>query len=260
MNLERKNILVTAGAGIGVGAGACEVIAQAGGRLFINDRDEERLRETVRRYPGSVALPGDVSRAEDVDRVFAEAARHGEPITGLVNNAGVGLVKPVHEVTEEQFDRLYGVDVRGTWLMTRAFVRQLLGYQLPGSIVNVSSVIAKAPIKNYTVYASAKAAVEGLTRGLAVELGPHSIRANVVAPGYVHAEQNYDLIRTWTDDPDGWIHDFIHNQQALSYECTARDCGQVITFLLSDESRSVTGQTIYVDCGLTTMLVSKDRT
>ena len=125
------------------------------------------------------------------------------------------------------------------------------------SIVNISSVHAHSTTARYALYASAKAGVEGLTRGLAVELGPMNIRCNAIAPGYVHAEQNFDLIRTWTDDPQAWIRAHSVNQQALEFEIEPIDCGWVVAFLLSELARAITGQVIRVDAGMTALIYNK---
>src|SRR5690606_14204073 len=129
---------------------------------------------------------GDVSRYADVEAMFNRLEKEVGLIHGLVNNAGIGLSKPFHEASEEVFDNLYDVDVKGVWIISKFFVRQLLKNNSPGSIVNVSSVHARSAIWRYAIYASAKSAVEGLTRGMAVELGKHEIRVNAIAPGYVH--------------------------------------------------------------------------
>ena len=129
-----------------------------------------------------------------------------------------------------------------------------------GGIVNISSVHAFATHSKYAIYSSAKSAVEGLTKGMAYELGKHNIRVNAIGPGYVHAEQNYDLIKTWTDDPQGWVDYFVNNYQVSPEFIQPVDCGNTAAFLLSDLSRSITGQTIYVDRGTTIMLMNRDFT
>lgn len=141
-------------------------------------------------------------------------------------------------------------------MMSKFFVKQLLKNQSTGNIVNVSSVHAHSTMPGYAIYASAKSGVEGLTRGMAVELGKYNIRVNAIAPGYVHAEQNYDLMRTWTDDPEQWVQNYIRNEQVIQKEVQPEDCGTTVAFLLSDLSKSITGQTIYIDNGSTVKLLS----
>lgn len=247
--LTDRNVFVTGGGGDGVGAGICEVAHREGARLFINDLDPEKARTAAARFPGATAVSGDISQPSEVERVFAEMASLGIIIDGLVNNAGVGLSKKTHLVSDSEFDLLYGVDVRGIFLVTRAFLRQLLPAKRPGSIVNISSIHARMTIAQYSLYAGAKAAVEGLTRGWAVELGPYQIRCNAVAPGYVHAEQNLTLIKSWAENPQAWVDEHTRDQQVMPIEVNPADCGNAVIFLLSNLSRCITGQTLYVDCG-----------
>lgn len=258
LSLEHKNILVTGGGGVGVGAGVCHAIAEAGGRLIINELTLESAQVAVDKYPGALAIAGDVSKPEDVKHMFATLKRQCGTVHGLVNNAGVGLNKPAHEATEEDFDRIYNIDVRGLWLVSKAFVKQLLDAEEVGHIVNIASVHSYATNPGYAIYASAKSAVAGLTRGMALDLGKHSIRVNAIGPGYVHSEQGMDIITQWADDAEAWIDNYRRNCQALPYLIDAVDCGNLVAFLLSDLARSITGQTIYVDAGATSMIFGND--
>lgn len=255
MNLKGKNIIVTGGAGFGVSSGICKALSEFGARLIINERDEEKMDAVLKKYPGSVSAIADVSHPEEVEELFNDLEKKVGIIHGLVNNAGVGLSKLAHEATVSEFDNLYSTDVKGVWMMSKLFVQQLLKNQATGNIVNVSSVHAHSTILRYAIYASAKSAVEGLTRGMAVELGKHNIRVNAIAPGYVHAEQNYDLLKTLADDPKQWVRDYIEDEQVIHREIQPEDCGYTVAFLLSDLSKSITGQTIYVDNGNTIKLL-----
>jgi len=258
LSLEGKNILVTGGGGYGVGAGVCQAIAEAGGRLIVNELDFNSADIAAGKYPGAIAIAGDMSKPEDIKHMFSTLERQCGIVHGLVNNAGVGLNKPAHEATEEDFDRLYSIDVRGLWLVSKAFVKQLLAAEEVGHIVNISSVHAYSTNPGYAIYSSAKSAVTGLTRGMALDLGKHRIRVNAVAPGYVHSEQGMDIIAQWADDAEGWIDHYRRNCQALPDLIDAVDCGYAAAFLLSDLSRSITGQTIYVDAGATSMIFGND--
>ena len=179
-------------------------------------------------------------------------------VNGLVNNAGVGLSRFAHEASPAEFDNLYNIDIRAVWQVSKFFVNQLLDNKMTGNIVNVSSVHAFATQPRYALYCSVKSAVEGLTKGMAYELGHHNIRCNAIGPGLVKAEQNYDLIKTWADDPVQWETDFINYQQAMPKNIYPVDCGNTVAFLLSDYSAAITGQTIYVDAGTTIMIHNRD--
>ncbi|TAM93369.1 MAG: SDR family oxidoreductase [Chitinophagaceae bacterium] len=255
MELKERNILVTGGGGYGVGEGVCNALISFGARLIVNEINEEKAKIARGKYPGCIVVTADIRKQAELENMFLYLEKEVGVIHGLVNNAGVGLSKPAHEASKEEFDGLYDVDIRGVWMVSKLFVRQLLQNNTNGNIVNVSSVHAHATMPRYAIYASAKSAVEGLTRGMAIELGKYNIRVNAIAPGYVHAEQNYALISTWTDNPKQWVQDYIENEQAIPIAIQAIDCGNAAAFLLSDLSKSITGQTLCVDNGDTIKLV-----
>ncbi len=252
--LDGRAIIVTGAAGCGVGAGVCAAVHAAGGRLVINDLDGAAVRRVAELYPGAVAVPADVSDPAGAARLVEVAYAECQQVSGLVNNAGVGLSRPFHEASEDEFDRVFSIDVRGLWLVSRAFARHVLARGTNGAIVHVSSVHARATMSRYAVYASAKAAVESLARGMAVELGRHEVRCNAIAPGYVHSEQGFDLIRTFTREPEAWVNRHTRIEQVLPRLIDPLDCGWAAVFLLSEASRCITGQTLAVDAGLTARL------
>ncbi|GAA3582276.1 SDR family oxidoreductase [Snuella lapsa] len=254
MNLSNKNILVTGAAGFGVGHGVVVALSKMGARVIVNDLTLEEAQAVADTLPNAIAVAADITNENQVDAMFTTLAEQVGVIHGLVNNAGIGLSKEAHNVTDEEFDNLYNIDVRAVWKLSKLFANQLIENNTEGSIINISSVHASATIAKYAVYASAKSAVEGLTRGMAVELGKHNIRVNAVAPGYVHAEQNLELIKTFADDPELWVEQHTKDYQSLPFEILAEDCGNVVGFLASEYSRAVTGQVIYVDNGTTAML------
>lgn len=257
MDFKGKNILVTGAGGAGIGAGVCNVLSAYGATIIINELDMEDAEKAAMVFPNSIPIAADISKKEDVVEMFRSIREHVGVLHGLVNNAGVGLCKVAHKATDEEFNRLYATDVQGVWQVSKAFADQLLKAKKPGNIVNLSSVHAHSTMSGYAIYASAKSAVEGLTRGMAVELGPYNIRVNAVGPGYVHSNQNYDLINTWSDDPQQWVRDLKKDHQVLFFDIKPEDVGNVVAFLLSDLSRAVTGQTLYVDNGSTNLLYNR---
>ncbi|MEN8231001.1 MAG: SDR family oxidoreductase [Bacteroidota bacterium] len=258
MDLHGKNILVTGGAGDGMGRGICEAIDHVGGRIIVNDLNLEMAQEVAEKYNNAYAVEGDISKADEVSRMFQKISKDVGIIHGVVNNAGIGLARYVHEAEEEEVDRLFNVDVKGIWMVSKAFVKQLLKAGQVGNIVNISSVHAFATMHRMALYSSAKSAVNALTRGLAIDLGQHNIRCNAVAPGMIYSEQSVHIIGRWAHDPIKWMKDHKTDHQCLNYFTTARDCGNVVAFLLSDLSRSITGQTIYVDGGATNLLYNNE--
>ncbi len=258
MDLSHLTVLVTGGGGEGVGKGVCQSLSSFGARLVINDIDSGKIEEALKRYPNAIGIVADISKETEVERLFEEIKAQIGRVNGLVNNAGIGLSKRIHEVSTQEFDRLYNLDIRAVWMMSKYFVNQLLPQKRVGHIVNVSSVHGFATQPKYTIYASAKAAVVALTKGMAYELGEYGIRVNAIAPGLVHAEQNYDLIKTWADDPHQWQQDFVNYQQVIPQPIEPIDCGNTVAFLLSNLSKSITGQTIFVDAGTSVMVHNRD--
>jgi NAD(P)-dependent dehydrogenase (short-subunit alcohol dehydrogenase family) len=260
LDLNGRTYLVTGAGGDGVGAGVCRAIRAAGGRLVVNDIDGAASTDAAQRYGAVLSAPGDVVSPESVNGMFTAIEASGIGLDGVVNNAGIGLRRDAHEATPEEFDRLFAVDVRGVWLVSRAFAQHAINRKVGGAIVNVASVHALATIRGYAAYAAMKSAVVGLTRGMAVELGEARIRCNVIAPGLVDSQQSRSSIASWTPDPAGWIEDHQTNHQALDRPVEPDDCGWAAAFFLSDLTRSVTGQVLFVDAGLTAMLYEKDFT
>jgi NAD(P)-dependent dehydrogenase (short-subunit alcohol dehydrogenase family) len=256
--LAGRTVLLTGGAGSGVGHGILEAVLEAGGRPVINDVDEERLSAVLKRHPEVVGVVGDVSEPEGAKRVFDRALDAVGVVHALVNNAGIGLVQRFFDVVEDAYDRLMAVDLRGVWLMTKAFSRYAIGARRPAAVVNISSVHAHSTVGGYALYAGGKGGVEALTRGMAVELGPYGVRCNAVAPGYVESEQNGMLLQSLTDDPARWARRHIEEQQALHRPVEPIDCGRAVVFLISDASRCITGQVLRVDAGTTALLYGGD--
>jgi NAD(P)-dependent dehydrogenase (short-subunit alcohol dehydrogenase family) len=257
--LAGRAVLVTGATGVGVGAGVVEALAALGARLVLNGLSADLLEPVLAARPNAIGVVADVADPAAAERMVAEAAeRLGGPLDGVVNNAGVGLTRLAHEASERDFDRVHGVDVRGLWAVSGAFARQRIEAGGGGAIVNVSSVHARATEERYAIYASAKAAVEGLTRGMAVELGPHAIRVNAIAPGYVHSEQGLELLAAVTGDAAAWAERTVSRDQALPEPISALDCGWTAGFLLSPLAHGITGQSIAVDAGMTARLTRRD--
>lgn len=256
MNLSNKNILVTGAGGFGVGFGVATALSKLGARVIVNAITHKEAKEAANKLPNAIPIAADITNTEEVELMFKTLAEKVGIIHGLVNNAGIGLSKEAHKASDEEFDALYNLDVKAVWRLSKLFSNQLIKNNSVGNIVNISSVHTHATISKYAIYASAKSAVEGLTKGMSIELGKHKIRVNAVAPGYVHAEQNVELIKSFAEDPELWIDTHTNDYQSLPFQINAEDCGNVVAFLLSEYSRVITGQIIYADNGTSSMLYS----
>lgn len=250
--------IVTGGAGLGIGAGITAALAKRGWAVLIIDTDENRIRIVQNTLDGYEVdgLRLDIT-APDASAVAVNHAlsKYGR-LDGLVNNAGVGLCKAVADVQDVDFERLLEVDFCAAFRFCRAAIPVMLSRG--GSIVNIGSIHAHRTMRGYAVYAGIKCALEGFTRGLAVDYGAQNIRANCVHPGLVTSAQNRELIRCFTSDVDGWLSSYAAKKQLLPGLLTSEQVGNVTAFLLDPESTGITGQTITIDGGTSAMLFERE--
>jgi 3-oxoacyl-[acyl-carrier protein] reductase len=251
MSSNERGVIVTGGAGGGIGIGATRVLAQAGWRVLV----VEINRPAVTAMQAEAAADGwhadvlfaDITEPDAPARIVDHALELYGGLDGCVNNAGVGLVKGSTEVTDAQFDTLMAVNIRAMFRLSRAAYSALEASQ--GAIVNIGSINSRATRPKYAVYAASKGAVESLTRGMALDYGPQGVRVNCVLPGLVDGPQTREVLSHLTDDVEGYLESWIKSKQALPYLTGRDDVGRVIAFLLSDDARAITGQSIVVDGG-----------
>jgi NAD(P)-dependent dehydrogenase (short-subunit alcohol dehydrogenase family) len=234
-----KTAIVT-GASKGIGKAIALDLARHGYRVVVNYNGDRAGGEAVAGEAGngSIAVQANVGRAEDVRRLFEAAG----DVDILVNNAGVQTWKPLLELAEADWDRVIDTNLKGCFLCTQAAARNMVGRGAPGSIVNIGSGCNKVAFPNLVDYTASKGGIEQFTKVAAVELGPHGIRVNCVAPGAVEIE------RTKLELPDyagSW-----GAATPLRRVGQPDDIAHVVTYLVSDRASFVTGQTIWVDGGL----------
>ena len=254
--LEGKNVLVTGGSS-GIGQAIAVRFAEYGANVAINylrqpeeahDTEEQVqscIHQVRREGVRDVLVGGDVSNEDDVVRMVGEAAEALGGLDILVNNAGIQISRPSHELSSADFDRVLAVNLRGSFMCAREAIKQFLGDDKPGSIVNISSVHQLIPKPNYLGYSTSKGGMQNLTRTLALEYAGQGIRVNAVGPGATVTPIN----RAWIDDPvkRAQVEEHIPMRRAGD----ADEMAGVTCFLASDLAAYITGQTIFVDGGLT---------
>ena len=259
MEFQDRVVMLT-GAGGRLGRPCTLAFAREGARLLLTDLAGDRLEETARqaRAAGArvVAVPADVSRPDDVARVLAEGAGPLGPVDVLVSFHGYVPTTHVRDVSVEEWDRTFAVNVRGTMLCCQAVARQLIERGARGSLVNVSSGASTSARAGGAHYCGSKAAVNMLTEVLAIELGPHGIRVNAVAPGLV-----MDAVAR---KGDAAAHPYVADMLAatpLGRTGAPEDIASAVLFLASDRAGWVTGEVLYVTggthCGRTHMAVAR---
>ena len=195
-----SRVSLVTGAGSGIGRAIAEKLAREGERVVVNDLEEASAEEVVAGIEESggeaTSAPGDVSDPEAVGRMVERARETFGPVEVLVNNAGYGQQKPFVELTVEDFDRMIGVHLRGTFLCTSAVLPGMLAAGR-GVIVNVASQLGQIGGVELSHYSAAKAGIIGLTKSLAREVSAQGVRVNAVAPGPINTELVLGLSEEW---------------------------------------------------------------
>lgn len=254
-NLKGKNALVT-GASSGIGQAIAIRLAEEGCNIAINYRrdaeEARRTEETAKANAGalghevrSLTIQGDAAKEEDILRVVKTAVDALGGIDLLVNCAGIQNEYASHEVPTDKFDQVISVNLRGAYFYARETIQHFLAQQKPGVILNVSSVHEIIPRPMYVSYAMSKSGMGGLTRTLALEYANRGIRVNAIAPGATATPIN----EAWTEDAEKRA--VVESHIPMGRTGTPEEMAAAAAFLASDDAAYITGQTLYIDGGLT---------
>ena len=240
------HVIIVTGGGSGLGEDYCNAFAREGGRVVCADIDLQaatRTADVITAAGGTaMAVKCDVTKADEVANMVREAISAYGQVDVLINNAGVIRRRSLIGTTEEDWDREIDTDLKGPFLCARAVAPPMMERH-SGAIVNISSVAGIVGCIS-TAYAASKAGINGLTRQWALELAPHGIRVNSVAPGYTATPINEKLRQTRAAT-------LIGESIPLGWGKPAHITAAVL-FLAADEAAYITGQTLAVDGGLTT--------
>ena len=241
--LAGKIALVT-GASRGIGRAIALRLGHDGAAVAINYINNavgaEAVEAEIKTAGGdAIALQADVSRPEDIQRLFDQTFEHFGRLDMLINNAGIRISKNVADIDEAEYDRLFAINVKGTF-----FTCQQAAHRLSdgGRIINVSSAVTRMMLPGYSIYAASKGAVDQITRVLATELGGRHITVNAVSPGPVDTK----LFRDGKSDEQ--IQQMAQ-MAALGRLGEVQDIADAVAFLASDDARWITGQSIHVNGG-----------
>jgi glucose 1-dehydrogenase len=247
MLLEGKSMIVTGG-NSGIGEAIVLAAAAEGASVVIDyiahpDETKEIIGRIEKLGGRAVGVQADVSKVGDLQRMVQTAVENFGRLDVLVNNAGMETRTSVLDTTEDQFDTVLGVNLKSAFFGTQFAAKQMIAQGGGGRIINVSSVVATQPIAELSAYVTAKGGIIGLTKTLAVELGPHGITVNAISPGATDTPLNQVA---YTAE----VRRNYEHRIPLGRIASAEEIADPIVFLASDASRYMTGHEQVVDGGM----------
>lgn len=251
MKLKGKVALITGG-GSGIGAAVAERFVADGAKVVITGRREEQLEKVVNSLPSGTALKcrGDVSKAEDVAQMVETTLTINGGIDILVNCAGLSVLKSITNITLEEWHQTFAINLDGPFMLMQATIPHMIKGG-GGSIINISSLAALRHMTDAPAYCSSKAALNVLSRQVAIDYGPQKIRCNVICPGFVKTEMTEGFSKLAEEvgtDLDTFIANIFKNIP-LRHPEGGDKIASVCSFLASEDSAYMTGVVIPVDGG-----------
>ncbi len=243
----KDKVAIVTGAGSGIGRACAFALAREGARVVLVGRRRERVLEAAAEIgTHALAVPADLLRQEDIDRVISQTVLNFGGIHVLINNAGVLHVGNAEQTSEDQWDHIFDVNVRAVWLMSRSVLPEMRKAG-GGSIVNMASTLGLVGARNRAAYASSKGALVLLTKSMAIDYGHENIRVNAICPSFVETELTADVISK-APDPAA-----VRRERTSAHPIgrlgRPEDIAGMAVYLASNESSWVTGAALAVDGG-----------
>jgi 3-oxoacyl-[acyl-carrier protein] reductase len=237
-----KTVVVTGDSGA-LGSAIVDRLLEEGYKVVgLSRRTTDEMKERINKYNQQyVHVNFDLSKAEEVKELYLKVLKKEGPIYGLVNNAAFAYDDIVTNADYKELEKMFRINVFSPIMLTKYVIRDMLLNEVKGSLVHISSVSAHTGYKGLSMYAATKGALESFSRTVAREWGAKGIRSNCVAPGFMETPMSASLSE---DEKDR-----IYRRTSLKRPTEVKDVAEVVVFLLSEKSASITGTTIHVDCG-----------
>jgi NAD(P)-dependent dehydrogenase (short-subunit alcohol dehydrogenase family) len=244
-----QRVLITAGAA-GIGREFARAFAKNGAKIFTCDIDDKGLAALAKQIPGLTAKRCDMGKRDDIETMVPEAVKALGGLDVLINNAGIaGMTLPVEQYPPDDWDKVVAVNLTGMFDVTRLAIPALKASGA-GCIVNMASIAGRFGFANRSPYAATKWAVIGFTKTLAIELGPHGIRANAIAPGAVEGDRIQRVFAGRAQLSGRSMEEVkaeAFSQQSIAGFIDPKDIAQLAVFLASPAAKSISGQVLPID-------------
>ncbi len=244
-----QRVLITAGAA-GIGREFARTFAANGAKVFVCDIDEKSLAALAKEIPGLIARRYDMSKRAEIEKMVPDAIKALGGLDVLINNAGIaGMTLPVEQYPPDDWDKVVAVNLTAMFDVTRLAIPTLKAAG-GGSIINMASIAGRFGFANRSPYAATKWGVIGLTKTLAMELGPFGIRANAIAPGAVAGDRIQRVFAGRAQLSGRTMEDVkaeAFSQQSIADFIDPKDIAQLAMFLASPAAKSISGQVLPID-------------
>jgi len=242
------HVAIVTGAGQGIGYEICRQLALQGAAVLLNDIDETLTNNAVEKIKAEgancIGLSGDASDIDFINKMVGEAVNNFGKLTIAIANAGITLFADFFDYTPDSFNKVMQLNLAGSFFLAQAAAKQMKQQGAGGSILFMSSVVGHQAHKNLAAYAITKAGLEMLAKNLVIELSPYNINVNAIAPGATLTERTLDdadYEKTWS------------RITPLGKPATTNDIANAALFLVSPDSRHITGQSLIIDGGWTSV-------
>ena len=244
MTNTNKKVAIVTGGGSGIGLAITEKFTKSGIDTIIVGRDENKLKQ-AREKLGDRCHPMvcDLSDLTCIPPLISKILKQFGQIDVLVNNAGINMKKLIQDVTDEDFQKIITTNLTAVFAISREVIKHMIERK-SGSIINISSMAAQYGLPKVIAYSASKTAIDGMTRAMAVELGPNGIRVNAIAPGFIITDMTDKALNS---DPERKAK--VFNRTPMGYMGQTSDIGDAALFLASDAAKYITGVVLPVDGG-----------